>query len=151
RISEELDYELEAMSQQMFADAYTGDPDIYVPSVVMATGQVLVSEWMDGTPLSRIISQGSKEQRDKAGILLVRFLFSGPSRAGLLHADPHPGNFRLTEDGRLAVLDYGAVNRLPDGLPTPIGPLIRLALEGRADDVLAGFRTEGFVRPELDV
>src|SRR6266545_5267127 len=69
RISEELDYELEAMSQQMFADAYAGDPDIYVPNVIMATGQVLVSDWMDGTPLSRIITQGSKEQRDKAGIL----------------------------------------------------------------------------------
>ena len=82
------------MSQQMFADAYAGDPDIYVPNVIMATGQVLVSDWMDGTPLSRIITQGSKEQRDNAGILLVRFLFSGPSRAGLLHADPHPGNFR---------------------------------------------------------
>src|SRR5207237_282133 len=59
RISEELDYELEAMSQQMFADAYAGDPDIYVPNVAMATGQVLVSDWMDGTPLSRIIAEGS--------------------------------------------------------------------------------------------
>src|ERR1700744_5905773 len=62
RISEELDYELEAMSQQMFADAYAGDPDIYVPNVIMATGQVLVSDWMDGSPLSRIIAEGSKEQ-----------------------------------------------------------------------------------------
>src|SRR6266581_5829196 len=67
RVTEELNYELEAMAQQMFADAYAGDPDIYVPSVVMATGQVLVSEWIDGTPLSRIISDGSKEQRDRAG------------------------------------------------------------------------------------
>src|SRR4029077_20499113 len=63
RISEELDYELEAMSQQMFADAYAGDPDIYVPNVVMATGQVLVSEWMDGTPLSRIIAAGRDDTR----------------------------------------------------------------------------------------
>ena len=82
RVAEELNYELEAMSQQMFADAYKGDPDIYVPNVVMATEQVLVSDWMDGTPLSKIISDGSKEERDRAGILLVRFLFSGPSRAG---------------------------------------------------------------------
>src|SRR6185295_18992302 len=117
RISEELDYELEAMSQQMFADAYADDPDIYVPNVVTSTGQVLVSEWMDGTPLSRIIAEGSKEQRDRAGILLVRFLFSGPSRAGLLHADPHPGNFRLLDDGRLGVLDFcGSCTRTT---PTP--------------------------------
>jgi len=133
RISEELDYELEAMSQQMFADAYAGDPDIYVPNVVMATGQVLVSDWMDGTPLSRIITQGSKEQRDKAGILLVRFLFSGPSRAGLLHADPHPGNFRLLDDGRLGVLDFGAVDRLPGGLPPFFGRLLRIMHDDDAD------------------
>ena len=91
-----------------------------------APAHVLVSEWMDGTPLSRIISDGSKEQRDRAGILLVRFLFSGPARAGLLHADPHPGNFRLLDDGRLGVLDFGAVDRLPDGLPPFFGRLLRI-------------------------
>jgi predicted unusual protein kinase regulating ubiquinone biosynthesis (AarF/ABC1/UbiB family) len=151
RVAEELDYSLEAKSQSAFAAAYDGDPDIVVPHVVHSAGDVLVTEWIDGTPLSRIISEGTKEQRDRAGLLYVRFLFSGPARAGLLHADPHPGNYRLLDDGRLAVLDYGAVNRLPGGLPAPIGSLVRLALEDRADDVLAGLRAEGFVRPEFDV
>ena len=153
RISEELDYELEAMSQQMFADAYAGDPDIYVPSVVMSTGQVLVSEWMDGTPLSRIIAEGSKEQRDRAGILLVRFLFSGPSRAGLLHADPHPGNFRLLDDGRLGVLDFGAVDRLPGGLPRFFGRLLRIMHEDDPDteEVERELRANGFLRPGIHV
>src|SRR5712671_1508456 len=59
RVTEELNYELEAASQHAFAEAYAGDPDIYVPDVVMGTGMVLVSEWMDGTPLSRVISEGS--------------------------------------------------------------------------------------------
>ena len=153
RISEELDYELEAMSQQMFADAYAGDPDIYVPNVVTSTGQVLVSEWMDGTPLSRIIAEGSKEQRDKAGILLVRFLFSGPSRAGLLHADPHPGNFRLLDDGRLGVLDFGAVDRLPGGLPRFFGRLLRIMHEDDPDteEVERELRANGFLRPGIHV
>ena len=153
RISEELDYELEAMSQQMFADAYAGDPDIYVPNVVMSTGQVLVSEWMDGTPLSRIIAEGSKEHRDRAGILLVRFLFSGPSRAGLLHADPHPGNFRLLDDGRLGVLDFGAVDRLPGGLPRFFGRLLRIMHEDDpdAEEVERELRANGFLRPGIRV
>ena len=153
RISEELDYELEAMSQQMFADAYAGDPDIYVPNVVTSTGQVLVSEWMDGTPLSRIIAEGSKEQRDRAGILLVRFLFSGPSRAGLLHADPHPGNFRLLDDGRLGVLDFGAVDRLPGGLPRFFGRLLRIMHEDDPDteEVERELRANGFLRPGIHV
>src|SRR4051794_5981130 len=123
RVAEELDYSLEAASQTAFAAAYDGHPDIVVPKVVHAGDGALVTEWVDGTPLSRIIRNGTKEQRDRAGVLFVRFLFSGPSRAGLLHADPHPGNFRLLDDGRLAVLDYGAVNRLPEGLPPAIGPL----------------------------
>ena len=152
RISEELDYQLEAMSQQMFADAYAGDPDIYVPNVVMDTEQVLVSEWMDGTPLSRIISEGSKEDRDRAGILLVRFLFSGPSRAGLLHADPHPGNFRLLDDGRLGVLDFGAVDRLPEGLPPLFGRLLWLVhTDGDIAEAEAELREQGFLRPGVSV
>src|SRR6476659_6177799 len=151
RISEELDYELEAMSQQMFADAYAGDPDIYVPNVVMSTGQVLVSEWMDGTPLSRIIAEGSKEQRDRAGILLVRFLFSGPSRAGLLHADLHPGNFRLLDDGRLGVLDFGAVDRLPGGFHRRIGLLMRIGTMLDIDEIERALREEDFLRKNIEV
>lgn len=152
RISEELDYNLEATSQRAFADAYAGDPDIYVPPVVEASGHVLVTEWMDGTPLSKIINDGSQEDRNRAGILLVRFLFSGPQRAGLLHADPHPGNFRLLDDGRLGVLDFGAVDRLPDGFPRSIGRLLRIMHDdgdiGAAEQVL---REEGFLREGVDV
>src|ERR1700685_2431097 len=153
RVTEELNYELEAASQQAFADAYAGDPDIYVPDVVMGTDHVLVSEWMNGTPLSRIISDGSKEQRDRAGIMLVRFLFSGPARAGLLHADPHPGNFRLLDDGRLGVLDFGAVDRLPGGLPPVCGRLLRIMHDEDTNvtEVERELRAHGFLREGIDI
>src|SRR6202035_1720095 len=124
RVAEELDYHMEAAAQRAFAAAYDGDPDIYVPGVVTETDYVLVTEWMDGSPLSKIIRDPSQEDRDRAGIVLARFLFSGPARAGLLHADPHPGNFRLLADGRLGVLDFGAVDRLPGGLPPIVGRLL---------------------------
>ena len=152
RVAEELDYRLEAASQQAFADAYAGDPDIYVPPVVAATDRTLVTEWMDGTPLARIIAEGSQEQRDRAGILLVRFLFSGPSRAGLLHADPHPGNFRLLSDGRLGVLDFGAVDRLPDGLPPFFGRLLWLMHTGGSIELVEReLRQRGFLRDGVSV
>jgi predicted unusual protein kinase regulating ubiquinone biosynthesis (AarF/ABC1/UbiB family) len=151
RVKEELDYELEARTQAEYAAAYDADVDFVVPKVVAHAGNVIVTEWVDGTPMSAIIRDGSPQQRNHAGLLFARFLLSGPSRAGLLHADPHPGNFRLTEDGKLAVLDYGAVNRLPDGLPAAIGPLGRLALAGRAEDVLQGLRDEGFVPDGLEI
>ncbi len=153
RVAEELDYHLEAAAQRAFAAAYDGDPDIYVPGVVTETDHVLVTEWMDGTPLSKIISDGSKEERDRAGILLARFLFSGPARAGLLHADPHPGNFRLLADGRLGVLDFGAVDRLPDGLPPIFGRLLRVMHDPDPDiaEVERELRADNFLRPGIAV
>jgi predicted unusual protein kinase regulating ubiquinone biosynthesis (AarF/ABC1/UbiB family) len=153
RVADELDYHLEASAQRAFAKAYAGDPDIYVPDVVTETDHVLVTEWLDGTPLSKIISDGSKEERDRAGILLTRFLFSGPARAGLLHADPHPGNFRLLADGRLGVLDFGAVNRLPDGLPPIFGRLLRIMHDPDPDiaEVERELRADNFLRPGIAV
>jgi hypothetical protein len=152
RVVEELDYRLEATAQQAFADAYAGDPDIAVPSVIAATDHVLVTEWMDGTPLAQIIASGTQEQRDAAGMRLVRFLFSGPARAGLLHADPHPGNFRLLPDGRLGVLDFGAVDRLPDGLPRIFGKLLWLMHhDGDIATVESELREHGFLRPGVTV
>ena len=151
RVAEELDYHLEAESQHAFAVAYAGDPDIFVPDVVAGTSHVLITEWMDGTPLSKIISDGSQEERDHAGLLFARFLFSGPARAGLLHADPHPGNFRLLPDGRLGVLDFGAVDRLPGGLPAFMGRLLRIVHEGSdlgpAEQEL---REQGFIREGIE-
>ena len=153
RVAEELDYEMEAASQQAFADAYRGDPDIYVPDVVAGTRHVLVSDWMDGTPLSGIISEGAQEQRNRTGLLLTRFLFSGPARAGLLHADPHPGNFRLLDDGRLGVLDFGAVDRLPGGLPPFFGRLLRIMHEDEPDigAVENELRAGGFLKDGIQV
>jgi hypothetical protein len=69
----------------------------------------------------------------------------------MLHADPHPGNFRLLADGRLGVIDFGAVARLPEGFPEPLGRLTRAAVDGRGDDVLAIMREQHFVRPGIDV
>jgi len=151
RVVEELDYGLEADAQRAFAAAYADDSEILVPRVVASAPRVIVSEWLDGTPMSKIIASGSQEERDRAGRLLTVLHFSGPQRAGLLHADPHPGNFRLLPDGRLGVIDFGATARLPDGHPEPVGRLARWALEGRAEDVLAELRREGFVRPGVDV
>jgi predicted unusual protein kinase regulating ubiquinone biosynthesis (AarF/ABC1/UbiB family) len=151
RIVEELDYELEAASQRAFAAAFRDDPDIAVPDVVTVAPGVLVSEWMDGTPLSAVIESGTPEQRNAAGRLIATLHFSAPSRIGLLHADPHPGNFRLLPGDRLGVLDFGAVARLPGGLPEPIGRLSRLALSGDGERVLNGLRGEGFVKPGVEV
>jgi predicted unusual protein kinase regulating ubiquinone biosynthesis (AarF/ABC1/UbiB family) len=151
RIAEELDYTVEAESQATFAEAYADDPDFLIPDVVAQSGHVLVTEWIDGTPLSAIISDGTQEERDHAGLLYCRFLFSGPARCGLLHADPHPGNFRLLDDGRLGVIDFGAVDRLPGGFHRRIGVLMRIGTMGDIDQIMKALREEDFIREGVEV
>ena len=157
RMSEELDYRQEADNQRTVAAAFDGDDHFLVPKVVASAPKVLISEWVTGTPLAEIIREGDKEVRDRAGYLLAEFHYSAPARAGMLHADPHPGNFRILPNadgspGRLGVLDYGAVARLPDrSLPPALGRLMRLAANGDPDLLLEGLRREGFVKDKIQV
>jgi predicted unusual protein kinase regulating ubiquinone biosynthesis (AarF/ABC1/UbiB family) len=151
RVSEELDYTLEASAQRQFVAAYEGDPDIVAPRVVASAPKVVVSEWLEGIPLSKIIATGTQEQRDRAGRLLALLHFSAPQRSQLLHADPHPGNFRLLDDGRIGVLDFGAMARLPHGTPEPLGRITRLVLDGETEAVIAAMLAERFIRPGLSI
>ena len=129
-----------------------GDPDVCVPRVVCVSDHLLVSEWVDGIPLAAIIAGGTAAQRDRAGAMMIRFLFSGPARVRLLHADPHPGNFRLLADGRPGVLDFGAVNRLPDGFPPLFGKVLRLMhQDGDPAELEGELRSHGYLRDGVSV
>ncbi len=151
RLTEELDYRHEAATQRRFAAAYRGDADVLVPEVVFDTGRVLVMDWLAGTPLAQVARTGSRAERDRAGALYQRFLLSGPERAGHLHTDPHPGNFRLLDDGRLGVLDFGSSLALPAGMPATFGRLIRVLLGGDDAEIARGLRAEGFLRPGVSL
>jgi len=152
RVVEELDYSLEAEAQAAFAEGFADDPVIVIPRPLAHTEHALVSEWLPGDrSLADVANDESQEERNRLAEAFVRFLFTGPSRVGLLHADPHPGNFRVLPDGRLGVVDFGAVARLPDGLPSVIGPLLRAATEDDYETVLVGLRGEGFIRPGTDI
>jgi predicted unusual protein kinase regulating ubiquinone biosynthesis (AarF/ABC1/UbiB family) len=151
RIGEELDYDREAQAQQQYADAFKDHPEFVVPRVIKHSPKVIVSEWIEGKPLSGVITDGTKSERDEVGLRYVRFMFTGPKLAGLLHSDPHPGNFRVMPDGRLGVVDFGLCARLPDGLPPAIGRLLRISLTGDGDAVVDGLRAEGFIKPRMEI
>ena len=138
RAADELDYTLEAEAQRAFAEAFRDDPDYVVPDVVAVGGEALVTEWLESPySLAHVIREGTQEERDHYGELLARFLFVGPSRTGMLHADPHPGNFRPVP-GRRRRARPARRPRLRRGrpaarraLPEAMGRLIRLAARRR--------------------
>jgi predicted unusual protein kinase regulating ubiquinone biosynthesis (AarF/ABC1/UbiB family) len=158
RAVEELDYQLEGEAQRAFAEEFRDDPDIVVPDVVAAAGTVLVTEWMESTDsLAHTIREGTQEERDHYGYRFLRFMFEASGRTGMLHADPHPGNFRLLPNkdgspGRLGVLDFGAVARLPERqLPRSLGALIRIATMEDYEQLVTALRDEGFIRERVQI
>ncbi|CUR55150.1 ABC-1 domain protein [metagenome] len=158
RANEELDYRLEAEAQHTFAEAFRDDPDIVIPDVVAVGDTVLITEWLDSPhSMARVIAEGTEEERNHYGELFFRFLFAGPARTGMLHADPHPGNFRIIpgpdgEPGRMGVLDFGAVARLAGGtLPYAMGALIRIAALKDPTELHDGLRDEGFIKPGVKI
>lgn len=141
----ELDYRVEADTQRVFAAEFAGDPLIRVPSVLASAPKVLVTEWANGRALSKIAAEGSPEERNRTAELLSEFQFSSPSRVGMMHGDPHPGNFLLGDDGRMVVLDFGASIPLPNGFPSVLTSMMRLALENRGDDLVALMTRAGYM------
>ena len=142
-MAEELDYRLEAaVPGDSSPRPSPDDPDFARPARrAPAASSVLVTEWLDGTPLSRIIAAGTAGASATAPAQLLPASSCSPARqrAGLLHADPHPGNFRLTA-GRPARRP-----RLRRGQPAArraarrrSAGCSRLALDGDAEGVLDG-------------
>lgn len=146
RTEMELDYRLEADNQRAFAKAYHNDPHFAVPAIIASAPKVVIAEWMDGVPMSVIIREGTPEQRDLMGTRLTELTFDAPARMEMMHGDTHPGNFMLLPDGRMGVIDFGAVAPMPGGFPTALGETIRLARDKNYDELLPTMEAAGFIQ-----
>lgn len=106
----ELDYRLEATSQQKFFDAFDGHAFVKVPKVYheLSTGRVLVQEYLRGKPFAAAMEL-PQEGRDRIGEMIYRFCFGSLYRHGLFNGDPHPGNYLLLDNGSIGFVDYGCV------------------------------------------
>jgi predicted unusual protein kinase regulating ubiquinone biosynthesis (AarF/ABC1/UbiB family) len=113
RIVEELDYELEAQNQRSLARIFAGHPFIVVPEVIssLSRERVLVSEFVEGVGFEELKTRPQAE-RDRIGEIVFRFFLGCLYRHRQFSGDPHPGNFLLLGDGRVAFLDFGLFKRL---------------------------------------
>jgi predicted unusual protein kinase regulating ubiquinone biosynthesis (AarF/ABC1/UbiB family) len=113
RINEELDYELEAQNQRALSRIYRGHPFIVVPPVVtrLSRERVLVTEFVEGTGFEEHKTLPQAD-RDRIGEVIFRFYMGCLYRHRQFSGDPHPGNYKLLPDGRLAFLDFGLFKRM---------------------------------------
>ena len=146
RIDEELDYELEAQNQRSLARIYRGHPFIHVPDVVtrLSRERVIVSEFVEGVGFEEL-KHYPQADRDRLGEIVFRFFFGCLLRHHQFSGDPHPGNFLLQPDGRVAFLDFGLFKRMaPQDVESELA-VARAVSEGDAAAVHALLAANGFL------
>lgn len=146
RTEMELDYRLEADNQRAFAKAYRDHPHFVVPAIVASAPKVVIAEWMEGIPMAKIIREGTEDERDLMGTRLFELTYDAPRRLEMMHGDAHPGNFMLLPEGKMGVLDFGAVAPLPGGIPVELGHVVRYAMEKDYDKLLPAMEKVGFIQ-----
>ena len=146
RIDEELDYELEAANQRAMARIFRGHPFVYVPEVVgsLSRERVMVSEFVSGTGFE-VLKSRDAPTRDRIAEIVFRFYFGCMYRHHQFSGDPHPGNFMLLADGRVAFLDFGLYKRLPAELAEYELKIARLGIGGEGEALIEHLHAGGFL------
>ncbi len=114
RVLEECDYRLEAENTHHLASQYEDHPFVWVPRPIPErTGRrIITMERARGRSFDDI-KKMSQVERDRVGEILFRFYYGSLHRYGFTSADPHPGNYMLMSDGRMAFFDFGLACNLP--------------------------------------
>ena len=145
----ECDYREEAARAREYAAAAKIAPDLVVPEPFesLTAERVLTLELIEGETLRDVLGRLDEvpnDERFRISRLLIRAIWAPFLGSGSIHADPHPGNFILMGDGRMAVLDFGSVKQLSDNWLQVNRRMFRMILEGSHMDVVKLSREAGF-------
>ncbi|MDQ1402656.1 MAG: ubiquinone biosynthesis protein [Actinomycetota bacterium] len=149
----ELDYRQEARNLETLKANLADYPLIVVPQPIadFTTSRVLTMEYVPG---KKVTSLGPLGRLELDGRPLAEELFRAYLHQvlvdGFFHADPHPGNVFLTDDGRLALLDLGMVGRIRAGMQDTLVRLLLAIGEGRGDEAAAAAIEMGQVRADVE-
>ena len=132
RMEEELDYEQEAANIELFQKLYADDPDVVIPRVVreLSTRRVITLSYVDGYKIRDILAPGVDQSlKDWVMLKLYETMWQQLLCFGVVHVDPHPGNYLVTHHPKLGILDFGCIRVLPPDLREAYRDLNRSLLE----------------------
>jgi predicted unusual protein kinase regulating ubiquinone biosynthesis (AarF/ABC1/UbiB family) len=146
---EELDYRREAANQAKFAELFAGHPYIFVPKVYpeYCRTRVIVQEFVEGEPFMDAF-EWDQDDRDRLAEVLFRFFYGSFNRFLLFSADPHPGNYLLLPDGKVAFLDYGLVRALDPGTQAVLLEIVLSLIDEDRERGRAALEALGILTPK---
>ena len=148
RMTDELDYRLEARCQTEFADRYRDHPFIHIPDVVpeRSAERVLTTEWVDALGWTEFEATAADPERQLAAEAIFRFAQGSVHRHRVFNGDPHPGNYRFHPDGRVSFFDFGLVKRWDGDEFDRLFPILDHVLERDPEATVAAMEDVGFIK-----
>ena len=149
RLTEELDYELEAQTHRAFERTWRGHPFVVIPEVVtrLSTEHVLVTEYVEGLGFDEV-KELPRAERNRFGEIVFRFFLGSLYRTRRFSADPHPGNYMLLADGRVAFLDFGMAKQISREQVDAELAVMRAGIDREPERLHAALAAMGFFDPE---
>ena len=145
RLREELDYEREARHMALYGEMLRDDPGVHVPVVdaALSTRRLLTMNWLDGAPLLDF-KEAPAEQRNDIARRMFDAWYVPLYRYGVLHGDPHLGNYTVREDGTVNLLDYGCIRVFESRFVQGIIDLYYAVRDEDRDLAVHAYETWGF-------
>jgi predicted unusual protein kinase regulating ubiquinone biosynthesis (AarF/ABC1/UbiB family) len=146
RLREELDYAREAKAMTLYADFFSAREDIAVPrpDPALSTGRLITMDWLDGRGLHHFKDQ-DLATRNRVATLLFEAWWTPLIEMGVIHGDPHLGNYSFTDDaGRLNLLDFGCIRIFPPSFVGGVVTLFHAISSGDRAGEAAAYRAWGF-------
>lgn len=145
RLHEELDYRLEALHEKLYAHMLGDEDGVHVPAVIddLSTDRLLVTTWLEGAPIMGL-TQAPQAQRNAIALNMFRAWYVPLYYYGIIHGDPHPGNYAVQPDNSINLLDFGCVRVFPPSFVGGVINLYRALQENDTARAVAAYESWGF-------
>lgn len=145
RLREELDYTREGQALEMFRTMLADEPGVRVPRLhpELSTRRLLTMDWVDGSRLMNLRG-ASQETRNTLALHMFRAWYVPFYYYGIIHGDPHPGNYLATPDNTINLLDFGCIRVFPPRFVAGVIGLYRALKAGEEEGIVEAFRHWGF-------
>ncbi len=153
RLLEETDYDLEITRSIEFSEACKNIPNVVFPAYYpdLSSKRIITMDWLEGQHMKEFMKTNpSQELRDKIGQALWDFYNFQQHELRAVHADPHPGNFLITTEGKLGIIDFGCIKEMPDDFYYPFFSLTSTDMLKDKARTIKAFRQLEMIRENDD-
>jgi len=149
RLHEELDYVREAKHMRLYGLMHDGNKAVHIPKFIpdLSTNRLLVMTWLEGARMADIASSRSLEDRNTVAINMFHAWYTPFYTYGVIHGDPHLGNYSVRKNMDINLLDYGCVRVFKPELVKGVITLYEALRDGREEEAAEAYKAWGFTKP----